>query len=149
MDSSIGRPSISIEQKESFFRKLEPYLKIGLSVNKACLQAKIPKSTIYDLIHSDEKFAEKIATCKQYVSVLVSDTLVSDLTRISDYMKSGKKLGDEDFKRVAWFALNSGLTKEEFGNRVSVEYFDPEVEIRRIMKLIDDKVDEVALNTKV
>ena len=37
------------DKTDEIFRKVEPFLKCGLSLHKACLQAQIPKSTVYDL----------------------------------------------------------------------------------------------------
>ncbi|MCL4417344.1 MAG: hypothetical protein M1365_11705, partial [Actinobacteria bacterium] len=33
---SVGRPALSKEETDVIFRKLEPYLKMGLSINKVC-----------------------------------------------------------------------------------------------------------------
>ena len=50
LQNKIGRPSITEGEKDMIVRKLEPYLKSGLSIRKACQLTQIPKSTIYDLI---------------------------------------------------------------------------------------------------
>ena len=47
-EKSLGRPTLSNKQKDLIFHKVEPYLKAGLSLHKACLQAQLPPSTIYD-----------------------------------------------------------------------------------------------------
>lgn len=43
-----GKPSINQNKIEEIFRKLEPYLRCGISIHRACQEANIPKSTVYD-----------------------------------------------------------------------------------------------------
>lgn len=50
--SKVGKKPLVDEEVDLIFRKLEPYLKKGLSLHKACLEAQIPKSTAYDLYQS-------------------------------------------------------------------------------------------------
>lgn len=55
--AKTGKPSLSQKKIEDIFRKLEPYLRCGVSVHRACQEAKIPKSTVYDLIRENSEFA--------------------------------------------------------------------------------------------
>lgn len=123
-------------EKDEIVHKLEPYLKIGLSVRKACLEAKIPKSHVYDLMNEEEDFMDRIVTCQNYMSVLVSDILMADVLRISADVKNNKRLLKEDAERVHWVALNSNLLKEEFSERKNVEVIDPQAELKKIMALV-------------
>ncbi len=111
---SIGKPSLTKEQIDGIFRKLEPYLKAGLSLYKACLKAQIPKSTVYDLYLEVEEFAEKIDASKSYYSILVNTILFQELEKIS--LKQKKRiLNQNEIKFVQWLALNNTSTKEEYG----------------------------------
>ena len=113
-NSPIGRPALKDEEKDVIFRKLEPYLKSGLSINKACLKVQIPKSTIYDLCCDDSQFAEKIDTAKSYYSVLVSSIITKELERIAQNQSKGKLKGEE-LRFIQWVAVNSNHTREEYG----------------------------------
>ena len=64
-----GRPAITDKTKDRIVQKLEPYLKAGLSVKKACIQAQIPKSTVYELMQRDTDFADQIKRYEQYLSI--------------------------------------------------------------------------------
>lgn len=150
-----GKPPISREEMEDILRKLEPYLQSGLSVNKACYEAKIPKSTVFDLIKENDEFAEKIQGFKQYLSVLLSRTTVRELNRIAAkqqklVIKESKDetilpsdlLTKEDKDFLQWFALHHTSTREEFSDRKDIGMFDPQEEIRRLGKLIDDEGED-------
>lgn len=139
----LGRPRVSEEEKEAYFRKLEPYLKMGLSINKSCLEANIPKSTIYDIIQYDADFAERIKKAQQYTSIIVSSAIVNQILSIAQKQnpKEGEKkipLTRDEIEFLKWYALNSNITRGEFGERKDVGLIDPESEIRRLVGLIDD-----------
>lgn len=125
-EKSLGRPALSNKQKDLIFHKVEPYLKAGLSLNKACKQAQLPPSTVYDLYSENREFAERIDIAKNYYSVLVSSIITNLLEAI--YKKQNKspknKLTSEEIRFIQWVALNSHATKEEFGARIEEEKKD-------------------------
>lgn len=137
-----GRPPLSEEEKENIVRKLEPHLKAGLSHRKACQQAQIPKSTFYDLYEEDPEFADKIDTSQSYLSVLTSNIFYVLVSKIATKIKDGERLRREDLDFLKWFATNSKTTKDEFGERQELEVIDPQKEIHRIMKLIEEDSKE-------
>ncbi|MBI4038988.1 hypothetical protein HY384_03455 [Candidatus Daviesbacteria bacterium] len=77
--NKLGRKPFVDEEVDLIFRKLEPFLKKGLSLHKACLEAQIPKSTAYDLYQEYDEFAEKIDACKNYHSLLIDDVFTKEL----------------------------------------------------------------------
>ena len=101
-----GRPATTEEQKEEYLRKLEPYLKKGLSINKACAQAELPKSTIYDLISQDRGFSEKIDDFKNYVSILVNDHMSNGWLSIPTLLL--RNMGREKLLASLTLKLKSG-----------------------------------------
>jgi hypothetical protein len=113
--TKTGKPPLVDEEVDSIFRKLEPYLKKGLSLNKACLEAQIPKSTAYDLYREYEEFAERIDACKNYYSILISDIISIELNRIVEKQKKKESLDSNEVKFIQWVALNSNATRREFG----------------------------------
>src|SRR3989338_5689058 len=120
----LGRPTLSSDEIDAIFRKLEPYLRSGLSVNKACLQAQIPKSTVYDLYTENSQFAEKVEAAKNYSSVLINNILIKELSRIAVKQKEDRKLTQQDIKLVQWLAVNSKSTQEEFGRQIEINQKD-------------------------
>lgn len=133
---SVGRTPISQKELDLIFHKLEPYLKNGLSLNKACIQAKIPKSTVYQIYQKNVEFMEKIDACRNYHAVLATSVLTTELERISTKQKNGDKLGSDEIKFVQWIALNNNSLKEEYGRiEESNEHKKPNEEMQMF---IDD-----------
>ncbi len=57
-ETKAGKPALSDKKIDIIFRKLEPYLRIGLSLHAACNRGEVPKSTVYDLYKENREFAE-------------------------------------------------------------------------------------------
>lgn len=120
---SAGRPATTQEEKDVIFHKLEPYLKTGLSLYKACLAAEIPKSRVYELINEDQQFAEKIDASKNYLAILTSSMFHNMVVSIGQKIKESgdvSKLDKEELKLLKWYVTKSKTTKEEFGDRVDI-----------------------------
>lgn len=116
-NSKVGKKPLVDEEVDLIFRKLEPYLKKGLSLHKACLEAQIPKSTAYDLYQEYDEFAERIDACKNYHSLLIGDLFTKELERIAKKQNKGENLSVSEVKFVQWVALNGRATKEEYGRK--------------------------------
>lgn len=144
-----GRPFLTNDQKkqrkEYLLIKLEPYLKSGLSINKALHEAKVFNSEFYKYLSEDRLFGEKIALFKQYIPVLVNQIIVTELFSIIE-KQSGNKAKDIkpqplsylDIKFLWWFAINANVCQEEWGQKTKVNLYDPEAELQRVNKLIND-----------
>jgi hypothetical protein len=133
-----GRPEITEEQKKEMLQKLEAFLKSGLSVRKALREAQVPNSSFYKLMERDEGFREQINRFRQFLSVVFNNTVIRYLRAIIEKQNDGEELTKEDVEFLKWFATNSNLTKEEYGERKDIGLYDPEAEIRRIAGLIDE-----------
>lgn len=138
-----GRPKRTPEEIDVIFRKIEPYLKAGLSLNKACQRAEISKSVAYQLYEDDASFAEKIDTAKNHLSALLSDMFYVLLAQIAERIKNKEKLEKDEVDFMKWFATNSKSTKEEFGERKELEVIDPQKEIQRLMAIIEEDEKKV------
>jgi hypothetical protein len=151
-----GRPKTSEEQKHEMIAKLEPYLKSGLSLRKALLEAGIVPATFYRIKRSDPSFDSKIARFQQYLSILLNSSLIKHLHQLvskqAGYQEadgtivSPRELNGQDLAFLEWFALNSNLTKEEFGNRTAISPFDPEAELQKMKDMIDSELNEKLSN---
>lgn len=115
--AKAGKKPLVDGEVDLIFRKLEPYLKRGLSLHKACLEAQIPKSTAYDLYQEYDEFAERIDACKNYHSLLIGDVFTKELERIAKKQNKGENLSISEVKFVQWVALNGRATKEEYGRK--------------------------------
>lgn len=98
-----GRPWLTDEQKtrrkEEIVSKLEPYLKSGLSVNKALKEAKIANSEFYRYMSQGGLFGENIQRFRNYISILVNSALVNHLIDIA--------------RRQMGYGQPQGLSKED------------------------------------
>lgn len=115
--AKVGKKPLVDEEVDLIFRKLEPYLKKGLSLNKACIEAQIPKSTAYDLYKEYDEFAEKIDSCKHYHSLLIGDVVTKELEKIAERQNKGQDLSIQDIKFIQWVALNGNATIDEYGRK--------------------------------
>lgn len=125
------------ERVEEIFRGLEPYLKAGLSVHKACLASGVPKSTVYDLIAKDEAFSEKIEASKNFLALAISNSMMRKLQKILQKQEAGEDIDNIELDFLKWFAMNSKATKGEFGARADVRLLDAQAEVQKLMRLID------------
>jgi hypothetical protein len=108
-------------------------------------EAKIANSELYKYLQKDEFFGEKIELFKQYLSVLVNSVIVRQLQIIVEKQNGDETKGIKpqslsklDIKFLQWFATNSNLMQEEYGRREKVSVYDPEVEIHKLMRIIEE-----------
>lgn len=133
----MARPRFTAEDKEIMVRKLEPYLKIGLPLSRACSEALVSRSTVYYFMNQDEWFLNKIRRFQQFISVLVNNAIVNELVTIVAKQNAGIELNKRNIRFLKWMALNCNLMAEEFGRRQTFSYYDPEWEIQKLNRLID------------
>jgi len=151
MKNKGGRPYLTEEQKaqrkEDLLQKLEPYLKSGLSVNKALCEAKVFNSEFYKYMAEDRLFGEKIAKYRQYMSVLANQAIVTELFRIIEKQNGNiaknikpQPLSAQDKDFLWWFALNANVCREEWGRKVKLLQYDFEAELQKIKGMIDEEL---------
>ncbi len=109
-----GRPALSDKQIDIIFQKIKPHLRAGLSIHKSCLIAKIPKSTVYDLLGKNKEFSEKIELAQNYQSILVTDIVNTELKLIRKKQKEDGGMNRDQIRFLQWIANNSRATREEF-----------------------------------
>lgn len=83
-----------LSEVKLIFRKLEPYLKSGFSVNKSCLLAGVTKTVVYDRMKADDNFRRDIDIARAHQSTLLSDIATATLTEISDRIGAKDKKGN-------------------------------------------------------
>jgi len=141
---SLGRPAISEETKRDMVSKLEPYLKSGLSIRTSVSEAGISRATFYRIMSEDEDFRDQITQFRNFISILVNNTIVGELIRIAEKQSGNEAKGikpqplsKHEMKFLWKFALNSNLTTEEYGRKNKVSLFDPEAEIQKVKGIIE------------
>lgn len=133
-------PILTKELKERIVHRIEPYLKSGLSIHTACLQAGIPRSTLYKIMEENEYLRDRVDRSRQFFSVAVSSIVARKLHAVLLKQQAGEEIVGEDLEFIKWLALNSTHCREEFGkvSRKALN-FDPELELQRLNSLIDEK----------
>lgn len=134
----MARPSFDTWDMDQILSRVEPYLKSGLPLSKACYEAHVPRSTIYYLMGKEEWFLDKIHKFQQFLGVLAIMAIFKELLVIITKQNSGEVLDKSDVKFLQWFALHSILTVEEFGKRKSHYPLDWEEIIHRTRRLAEN-----------
>ena len=111
-----GKPTLSDKEINLLFRKLEPYLRVGLSLHAACLKSDVPKSTAYDLYAENKEFAEIVDATKQYFIATVNDAIALELKEITDKQSIDVPISIDDRRFLQWLALNNKQMREFYGN---------------------------------
>ncbi len=147
-----GRPALSSDDKNEMLRKLEPYLKSGLSLRKSIIEAGIVSTTFYKYKSQDPSFRSKIEHFQQYLSVLLNSSLIKHLHELARKQTGYRKedgtvippqsLNSKDLAFLQWFATTSNLTKEEYGERAAVSSFEPELELQKMKNMINDEIEK-------
>jgi len=137
MNHAIGRPQISGNEKDLLFRKLEPYLCSGISLRKACREAKVNRAWVYTLIQRDDTFADQISQAKEYLGIYFGRFIYKIVSEFCYKILSGKQLKSEELDFLKWFALHAKVTSEEFGQRINTgTTIDTEMEFRRFKQIL-------------
>jgi hypothetical protein len=67
--------------KEKIIEAIEPYLKLGYSVNKACILAKIPTSTVATWMEKDDSLRKKFESWQNMVSAKARETIARSINK--------------------------------------------------------------------
>lgn len=137
-------PILTKELKKQLVHRIEPYLQSGLSINKACLQAEIPRSTLYKIMEEDKSLRDRVDRSKEFFSIATSNIFAKKLHSILLKQQAGQDIVGSDLRFIKWLALNSVQCKDEFGRASRMQpTYDPEIEIKRLNKIIDENAVEV------
>jgi hypothetical protein len=115
-----GRPPVNIEE---YFAKIQPYLQLGLSVNKACTQADIPHRTVYDYMEKDEDFRRRIEREQ-------NDMVVRSRAKLKEAVDTKRNFSDEH--RYVLDNLDKDFKKS---TKVGIETDDGEKVTRLILDI--------------
>ena len=164
VDNPEGRPPKTKEELDIIFRKLEPFLKSGRPLYKACLQAGIPKTAVYDYYNKDTWFTEKIDAALAYSANLINNLFFGRLVGIAtkankmqellndlkadkikkedfDKLKIEYEISDTDWAFIWRYATTSHIARDEYGVRQEVTGKDglplvPETSTREVAMLL-------------
>ena len=134
----MSRPKLKPVAIKNMVHKLEPYLKSGLSIRKACSISQIPRSTFNKYYAENEWFMYQIESFRVYQSVTVCGLIAWRLEHIINrvhavrhfesmndslsYLKLKKNMRDfepseKDWKFIQWLATHSTSLREEYGSQ--------------------------------
>ncbi len=135
-------PQLTNDLKESLVHRVEPYLKAGMTIKEACLLSGVPRSTLYKIMDEDHCLRDRIDIFRMYLNIVTVTSISRQLHRIVLKQQAGSELTNTDLDFLKWFAVNSKHCREEFGRQaINNPAFHPEVEIRKITRLIDESCE--------
>ena len=163
-ENKEGRPPLTREELQTIVRKLEPFLKSGQSLKRACLNAQVSHTTAYKYYKEDEWFADQIDAFSSYPTNLVGNLFFGRLVGITakynklqdaeaDFEKGTidekeyKQIREDNFiTRDEWsfvwqYATRSKATRDEYGMRAELTGKDgeplvPETSTREVAELL-------------
>lgn len=101
--NKVGRPPVG---RDTLLRKLEPFLKVGYSLSKACIFAKVPIRTAYDYYQKDEDFRNEVDRLRNMVNILARQIIINSLQEKKDVNLA-----------LEWL---DRMEKDEFSKRVEI-----------------------------
>lgn len=133
---------LSIHEQQALVSRVEPFLKGGLSIRKACLASGVSRATLYRIMENDNGVRDQINRFQDFLSLLTMIVVSRQLFGIKVKQDLNQKLEWTDLKFVMWFATHSRHCSEEFGREPkgnsSYLSIDPNVDRRNLMKLIEE-----------
>ena len=116
-----GRPPT---ETDLLAQKLEPYLKMGFSMRKACESARVVRNTVKKYMEQDDVFCSKITSFRNYKSILYGNIMMAKLMELSKEVEKAKKLGlslkavftKTDWRILEFMAKNDKALREEWGD---------------------------------
>lgn len=130
--ADVGRKPITDEDKNVLVQKLAPHLQSGLSIRKACLEAKVPRSTIYFLMKEDESFLDQIERLQNFGQVVYSNVNFKMMLDINDKAEKAYKeqkpleLSKDERHFLMWLGENDKNLSERWGKKIQLTGKDDE-----------------------
>jgi hypothetical protein len=158
--AEAGRPTVWTDE---LVRKMETLLQNGLSIDYACHQAQIGRTTFYDKLNSDEDFRTKMLLAKEFFATVSEQTMGLAIKAENDELQRRiKKFEDlkkkaeapnatkediqdyEDYrvttecKMTVWYLEHSPYTKHKYSAKLETSE-----ELKIVDKLSEEKRDEL------
>lgn len=127
-------------------RKIEPYLKVGLSIRKACTQSGVSRTTLYKIMNEESDLANQIEQFQIYLEVMTMSSVTKQLMAIIGKQSHNIELGDRELRFLMWFATNSKYCRDEFEKGgATFSSYDPHYEYMKLVGQIDSYCEEQML----
>lgn len=152
--ADAGRPEFTEEEKKEMLQKVEPYLRSGLSIRKSLKEAGVSRASFYNIMDRDDTFKNKVDQYRQFPAIMLNNALfrhLQDIIRKQNFEPTEEQIAEgivkiplskEEVEFLKWYATNSNLTREEFGERKDVGFYDPEAEIQRLARIMESDEEE-------
>jgi hypothetical protein len=130
-----GRPEFTDGDYQKFLDDMAPFLKLGHTLFGAMSDAGIiqHKDAIYIKYRLNDWFSEKIDNYRATPGILANDILTKVLLDISDRMKQGRPVSEDDMKNVRFMAEKHRTAQPYFVTRTETAEADPS----KVGKILD------------
>lgn len=158
-EEKVDGRKVTKEDMDMMLKVLRPYLQQGLTLRKACTQAGVPKSTVFDWNAKYEYFSDKITEYQDFISVIVNNAVLNEVHAIIQKQNAIETLREQKKDKplellklkgltrdekgyLQWFVTTARATKEEYSPRKDIELIDSEAELQRVREKIDKAFED-------
>lgn len=145
--SEAGRPSITEEQYEAWFKSLTPWLENGNSLYYAIKQSGLlqHKSLIFQKYNLKDWFMEKVDAIRREPGELVNEGIITQVRDIVNKLKRHESVTSDENKVLMFFAEKHRSAQQFFVNRFETAPAKPIEELlTELDKQGNDTIDDVA-----
>jgi hypothetical protein len=135
--ADTGRPQeYTDEQYQTWLEEMRPFLQQGSTIRYALDKAGLSqhKDTIYRKYKLNDWFCDRIDTYRQYTAELANDIFATIITKVSDKVKRGEVVSEDEMKNVRFFAEKHRTAQKFFVTRNETT----EVDNSKVGKILDD-----------
>lgn len=148
---TVGRPSYSEDQYQSWLDELAPFLKLGNSLSFAIEKTGLTKhrTTLYEKYSLGDWFSYKVDAFMRTPGEIVNSIFTRMISVIDEKVKQEQPLTSEDYKNLRFFAEKHRSCQPFFTNRTEMDVKDlKESTARVIARLEETDYEHVALESK-
>lgn len=150
---TIGRPSYSDEQYQSWLDELAPFLKLGNSLSYSIEKAGLAKhrTSLYEKYNLGDWFSDKVDAFMRMPGEIVNSIFTRMIITIDEKVKQEQPLTAEDYKNLRFFAEKHRTCHPFFTNRTEMDVKDSKESISRVLDQLEiEKTDykRVALEAR-
>lgn len=144
MADNNGRPALSETEYQNILDDMTPFLKLGHALNAAIDEAGVTqhRSAVYEKYKLNDWFSDKIDKYRATPGILANDILTKVLMEVSDKIKQGRPVTEDDMKNVRFMAEKHRTAQPYFVNRTETAEADPD-KVGKILDTIESDYEQL------
>lgn len=144
-----GRPAYTEADYQKWLDDMAPFLRLGHALNSAIDEAGLTaqRATVYEKYKLGDWFSYKVDAYRATPGILANDILTKVLMDISDRIKQGRPVSEDDMKNVRFMAEKHRTAQPYFVNRQETAPAD-ESRVGKILDTMEQDHDNVGREAK-